>query len=352
MGLGIAVAVGTTPDPELAGAVWVRVNERMGEPTTYSLRYDIDIEEQDFPALADGRLDAGSALAVIAPFASQNVYLVKGPVRGQRVSFAAGGGGSFLEVEGVDTSVAMDYETRAAVWTDVTDSDAVSTIVGRYGYTPDVEDTRPGHFERKHALVQRDTDFGFVRTLARRNGCLFWISADAEGAETAHFKRPVLDGEPAVTLEFNPDNHTIEDLELTWDVDRPTSAAAAQLNVNDTSTIEGDVTASPLRALGTTPLAAVAGGTRSVHMVAPVDDAGDLTARGEATLIESGWFVRATCQTRPEVVGAIVRASTLVKLQGVGKRHSGLYYVAAVSHFIDASEHRMTLELVRNGWGN
>src|SRR5262245_35561482 len=141
MGLGIAIAVAGTPDPGLAEAVWVEVYERMGEMTTYHIRYDLDIIEGDFPTLIDARIDAGSELAVIAPLAGEKIYLVKGPVTGQQIHFAHGGGGSYAEVHGADTSAVMNRDTKSVLWSDVTDSDAVSTILSQYGYTPDVDPT-------------------------------------------------------------------------------------------------------------------------------------------------------------------------------------------------------------------
>jgi phage protein D len=352
MNLGIAIAIAGTPNPDLSEAVWVEVYERMGEITTYRIRYDLDISDGDFPPLADARLGPGSELAVIAPLAGKNNYLVKGPVTGQQIHFLHGGGGSYVEVQGADTSVAMDRETRSVLWSDLTDSDAVSTILGQYGYTPDVDSTPAGHFERKHTLVQRDSDLRFVRRLARRNGFLFWVTCDAHGNETAHFKRPTLDGDPVHNIDINRSSNNIASLELHWDVELPTSIVAAQLNLNDKSAIDGDVTQSPLTPLGTRSLAAITGDTRSVHVIAPVDDSGDLRARGEGALIESGWFVRASCQTSVNAMNAIVRANTIVNLRGVGQRHSGKYYVAAVRHLIDPSAHTMEIELIRNGWGN
>jgi hypothetical protein len=353
MGLGIVIAVAGAPAKDLSEPDSVEVHERMGEPTTYSLRYPIDISpEGDFEAITDARLDPGAELAVIAPLNGKNHYLVKGPVTGQAVHFAHGGAGSHVEVKGADTSVAMNRETKAVLWADVTDSDAVSTILAPYGYTPDISPTPAGHFEQKHALVQRSSDLHFVRQLAQRNGFLFWISWDEAGVGTAHFKRPPLDGEPAADLDINLGTNNIPSLDLSWDVERPTGVVAAQLNLNDKSMIDGDVPRSPLDPLGARPLAEIAGGTRSVPVIAPADDAGDLRARGEGALIEAGWFVRATCQTSVNALGAILRPNTVVRLRGVGRRHSGKYYVAAVRHVINSSAHAMTVELIRNGWGN
>ncbi|HYT75928.1 MAG TPA: hypothetical protein VEL79_14335, partial [Vicinamibacterales bacterium] len=109
---------------------------------------------------------------------------------------------------------------------------------------------------------------------------------------------------------------------------------------------------SPLTPLGAQPLSAIAAGTRSIHVLMPVDDSGDLTARGEAALIDSGWFIRATCQTSVNAMSAIIRANSLVSLRGVGTRHSGKYYVKSVRHTIDPSAHNMEIELIRNAWGN
>jgi hypothetical protein len=351
MGLGIAIAVNGNPEPELAGATWVEVHERMGEMTSYRIRYDIDVSEGDFPLLADGRVDAGSELAIIAPVADRNNYLVKGPVTGQQIHLKHGTGGSYVEVLGSDSSVKMDRETHSTLWPDLTDSDAVTTIVGQYGFTPDVGTTKAGHLETKHTLVQRDTDYQFVRRLARRNGFLFWIGCDASGVETAYFKRPQLDGDPALDLIINLDSNNIDALDVNWDVERPTSVVGAQLNLNDKSDLDGAVASTPLTALGAQALSDIAGGTRSLHLTAPADDQGDLRARGEGALIESGWFLRATCRSSLKALGALVRAHTVVNLRGAGARHSGKYFVSAVRHTIDLTSHRMDIELVRNGWG-
>lgn len=351
MGLGIAIAVDGKPDEKLAEAAWVEVYERAGEMTTYRIRYDIDISEGDFPMLLDERIGAGSELSVIAPLDGTNNCLVKGPVTGQQVHLEHGGACSFVEVSGCDTSIAMDRETKTLVWSEVTDSDAVNTIFAQYGYTPDVETTLAGHFETKHTLVQRDTDLRFVQRLARRNGFLFWITSDEQGIETAHFKRAPLEGDTAADLIINLEKNNLEVVDITWDVERPTSVVAGQLNLNDKLDIDGAVAASPLTTLGAKALNAIAVDTRSIHLVAPVDDAGDLQGRGEGALIEAGWFMRATCKTTVNALNAMLRAQTVINLRGAGSRFSGKYFVSGVRHTINAAEHRMEVELSRNGWG-
>jgi hypothetical protein len=352
MGLGIAVEVEGSPDADLANATWVEVTERMGETTTYRIRYDFSVSSGDFPLLADSRIDAGSELTIVEPIGSTNNTLVKGPVVAQQIHIAQSGGGSWVEVHGADSSIKMDRESKAAVWTDTSDSDAVSSILSTYSLSPDTDSTDAQHMETKHTLVQRDTDLQFVRRLARRNGFLFWITCDGDGNETAHFKRPALDGDPASELIINLDGNNLQWFDLDWDVERPTSATAADVDLSDESDIDGSVDKSPLTPLGTSALSDIVTDTRSLHIVAPVDDSGDLQSRSEGALIDAGWFVRARCETTLSALKSIVHAHTVVNVRGLGSRHSGKYFVAAVKHTIDQTAHHMEIELVRNAWGN
>lgn len=351
MGLGIAIVVNGSPDPELAGVGQVEVEERMGETTTFRLHYPVDIEEGDLPRLVDDRLDPGSELSILVPVGERTHCLVKGPVHGQRIHLMHGGAGSTLEVSGSDTTVTLDRETRSAIWADVTDSDAVTSILQEYGYTPDVEATSAGHYTKKHSLAQRDTDLGFIRRLARRYGYLFWVSCDAEGNETAHFKRPPLDGSPAGELVINLESPSIQTLDIEWDVERPTQVESLQLDLNTKKHLDGGVAETPQTLLGSQGLADITDEVRSLRLNAPVDDAGDLQARAEGALIEADWFIRANCRTSLEALGGLVRAHTVVQVRGAGSRHSGRYFVASVRHRIDAAAHAMDIELVRNAWG-
>lgn len=351
MPLGVAIAVTGTVDDSLADATWVEVYERVGKPTAYRVRFEFEAGSDDFERLTDSRLDAGSELSVLVPGTGGNQCLVKGPVGGQRIHFEHGGAGSYVEVRGGDSAITMDREARSTIWSDVTDSDAVTSVVSAYGLVPDIASTAAGHYENKHVLAQRESDLSFVRRLARRNGFQFWISCDGSGVETAHFKKPPVDAAPAVTLAINRTPPTLAVLDLSWDVERPTSVDGKQLDLNTKEDLDGGTADPPLPALGDKDLATITGDTRSIFLAAPVDDAGDLQSRSAGALIPSCFFIRVTGETSREQVGEPVRAHTVVELQGAGSRHSGKYFVAGVRHTIDSARHRMELELLRNAWG-
>ena len=354
MGFGFQVEVTGVPQPGLPLPGRVEVQERLGEPTTFRVNYEVDIGDADMTLVSNRHLGPGAEIAVVAAVGQERHVLVKGPVHGQRIRLVHGGSGSWVEVCGSDKSVEMDRELRRQVWDGVHSSDVVRAIVRRHGLADDVEDTRDEHHERKHTLVQADSDLRFVRRLARWYGYLFWISTDAAGKSTAHFRRPPLQGAPAAQLVVGrrqPSQPTIATLDIAWDVERATRVEARQLDVNTKNVIDGGVSASPLAALGERPLAALAGGRRSTQVVAAVDGVGDLAQRAEAALIQEGWFVEASCDTSLNALGRLVRAHTVVEVQGAGRVHSGKYLVAAVRHAITAKEHAMELKLCRNAWG-
>ena len=352
MGLGISIRVGGAPDETVASAAYVEVVERVGQPTQYRLGYSLDTVDGDFPLLKESKLGQGSDLQVLVPAEDATECLVKGPVYGQEIHFEQGGSGSSLILLGADSLIKMDREDKAVAWSDLTDSDAVSAILSQAGLTPDVEATTAGHLETKHTLIQRETDLGFVRRLARRNGNLFWLTCDEFGVETAHFKRPVLEGEAKCDLVMNltDPRSNVTSLDISWDVERPTQADATEVDLNTKSDISGAVQRSPLTALGGNGLADIVTDARVVHVRAPVDDNGDLQARGEGALIESSFFVRASGSTTLSSLGKVMRSHTLVNLRGAGSRHSGLWFCSAVKHSIDSTEHTMEFELIRNGW--
>ena len=352
MGLGISIRVNGSPDATVASAGFVEVTERVGQPTHYRFEYNLDIEDGDFPLLKENKIGPGSELEVLVPAADTTVCLVKGPVYGQEIHFEQGGAGSSLVILGADSLIKMDREDKVVAWSDLTDSDAVTRIISQSGFTSDVEATPAGHAETKHTLIQRETDLAFVRRLARRNGNLFWLSCDEFGVETAHFKRPALDGQATCDLVINltEPRSNVNSLNICWDVERPTKADATEVDLNTKSDISGAVQRSPLTVLGGNGLADIVTDPRVVHVHAPVDDQGDLQARGEGAVIESSFFLRANGSTTLNTLGRILRSHTLVNLRGVGSRHSGLWFCSFVKHSIDSTEHEMEFELIRNGW--
>ncbi len=350
MGLGISVLSNGTADAELSAASSVEVFQALDRPARFRLELPVDIREGDFPWLVDSRIDAGAEIAVQVPLEEGPATLVQGPVCRQHATLTHGGEGSRLLVDGADGLQLMDRETKVEAWSDVTDSQAVTSVIGNYGFVPDVESTSARHDTLRHTLVQRETDLFFLRRLARRNGFHFWMATDV-GVHTVHWRRPSLDGSPSTEIVMNVDSPNIRNFELVWDTERPTEAAHGQVDAQGKSVLDGSAPASPLTPLSSVALAEAAGSPRSIVLTRPADDVSALVASSEAELIEAGWFIQATCTTEFTALGGIVRAGELVTVRGLGSRHSGVYFVHSVRHRIDDTSHQIELGLIRNAWG-
>jgi phage protein D len=353
MSLAFAVWPNAVPDAGMPLPERVQVVEALHQPATYRLYYTFNSRDSDFPLLKERQLEPEKDLAVVAMGGASPAFLVYGPVMRHDIVLLDGGAGSSLEVTGGDLCIAMDRDDKSKVWSQVTDSSAVLEVLGQGGYNlvPDVtHQTTTMHSDFTHPLVQRETDLRFVRRLARRNGCWFWITTEAPMLNVAHFKRLRPGGAPEVEFRLNTKDANVEQVSIRWDTERPVSATLKQLSLTDKSVVAGSVQRSPLSGLASKALGDVVKQRRTAHIAVPADDAGSLTARAEALLIDSGWFVSARIVAQLSVLKKVVRAHTVARLEGAGTRHSGNYVVARVVHDIGRDEHYMTIDLVRNGW--
>jgi hypothetical protein len=353
MAWGTVILAGGTRADDLMGLDLAEVHEEIGKPATFYLRYPVERDaDGDLFPLKEPRLGPGAEIAVFQRGAGFDDCLVKGYVFSQQIQLLHGVEGSKVEVIGADSTILMDRETKITQWADNTsDSDAVSSIIDGYGLTPDVQSTNTRHMENKRTLIQHDTDLNFIRMLARRNGYLFWVRADATLAETAYFKPAQLDAvADAPLLTINLENPNMRAFDITWDVEGPTSVIATAYDGAAKTTIDGSGVPPPTTFPGDVPLSTIVSEVRSTSVIAAVADVGDLTGRAAGVLDDSSWFVQATCTVSAQEVGAVIHAHTLVNVDGAGTRFSGSYFVAAARHVMNNDDHLMTLTLVRNGW--
>ncbi len=166
MALSAAIAVDGSVDSSLAAATWIEVYERLGQPTDYRIRFEVEIGSSDFDQLIDARLMSvprcrSWCLARRAANACQGSRSAP-----STSTSSTAGSGSYVEVGGSDTSITLGPRGQVDGLTDVTDSDAVTSILSGAGLVPDVDSTSAGHYETKHVMIQRESDLSFVRRLA------------------------------------------------------------------------------------------------------------------------------------------------------------------------------------------
>jgi hypothetical protein len=281
-----------------------------------------------------------------------------GYILSQKLHLEKGTTNSTLAIWGQDASWLMNLTENVKEWVDVTDGAVANAIFSDYGITPAADNTAddsPSHTESGHSLMQRGSDIQFLRMLARRNGKVCRVACtDQPGRRIGYFAKVKLDGDPVLTLTLNdPEQWTVDELDLEWDVTRPTSVIARQalFTDDDADGVSGDTAASGLNPLGDRALADFTGTPMTVLLAAPVDDGGELSLRAQSLLRDADWFVRCEGQADVARLKAILRAGTVVQIEDIGALHSGRYCVWSVRHTITADSHKMKFVLIRNAVG-
>lgn len=338
----------------------LEVEENADLPGAIQIQLPVDSSNTgDLTFVSDDDFKPFANLAVVAtPTGGSDQCIFDGYVLSHKLHLKKGTTDSSLQVWGQDASWLMNLEEKVREWVDVTDADVANSIFGDYGFTPSGDNTSedsPTHTEDGHSLMQRASDIQFLRNLARRNGKLCRVACtDTPGQRTGYFVKPGVDGDPVITLTLNdPTAWTMDSLDLSWDISRPTSVVARQALFNDSDPdgASGDSSDSGLNPLDARGLPDFSGKTMTVLLTAPVDDAQELTLRAQSLLREAGWFVRCEGEVDVARLNAILRVGTVVQINGAGALNSGKYFVWSVRHIITADAHKMKFVLVRNAVG-
>ncbi len=363
MGHAFRILVGgTAVDPSLYTDVTsLEVEENVDLPGAFELALPVAGDGSgDYTYVNDSRFMPFSRIAVEIDVDGQGTQCIfDGVVLSHTFHVDRGTAGATLKVWGQDASWLMNLEEKVNEWANVTDADVANSIFGDYGFTPDDDNTSddsPSHTDTGHTLMQRASDIQFLRMLARRSGKICRVAPGTNAGQlTGVFGKPKLDGDPAVTLPLNdPTRNVVGALEFTWDVTRPTEVAARQALFTDPDEdgADGGATDADLPSLSDRGLADFSGQAVKALLTATVDDAGELQQRSKSLLREASFFVRCTGEGDLDGVGAVLRAGTVVQIDGAGSLHSGKYYVWSVRHHIAADAHGMRFTLVRNAVGS
>jgi hypothetical protein len=263
---------------------------------------------------------------------------------------------STIQLWAQDASWLMNIDDVVREWPGQTDGQVANSIFGSYGFSPadaNTADDSPAHDPAQHTLFQRATDLQFLHGLAKRNGKLCRVAcSDKPGDRTGYFIRPSVDSAVAATISLiDPVSWNVDALDLDWDVMRPTEVDASQVSLSDPgTTVPGNATSSGLTVLGARDLPTFAARSSTMRLT-PTADAAEVPQRTAAVLTESGWFARCRGEAELDRLGTVLRAGTVVAIDGAGKAHSGNWFVWRVNHLIATDSCRVRFTLVRNAIG-
>lgn len=352
---------GTPADEDFyAQMTMLEVEESVDMPGAFELTLPVSRSaEGDLTHVNDDAYQPYAKVAVVVTADGEAPECIfDGYVLAQKLHLETGTQSSTLRVWGQDASWLMNLEEKAREWAEVTDGAAANTIFGEYGFTPaagNTDDDSGGHAETGNTLYQRSTDIQFLRMLARRSGKIARVACqNAPGVYTGYFVRPAADAAPAVVMPLNdPEAWAVDALDFEWDIARPTEAAANQalFDSDEETGAQAEESDSGLAPLDERTLAAFAGRPFKARLTAAAFDAADLSARLQALLGEAGWFARCEGEADLSRVGKVLRAGTVVQINGAGSVHSGKYLVWSVRHTISQDAHKMKFVLKRNAVG-
>lgn len=338
----------------------LEVEENLDLPGAIQLELPVaQTNAGDLQFVGDEMFKPFAGISVIAQLENGPAECIfDGYILSSKLHVDAGITASTLQIWGQDAEWLMNLEEKTREWADVTDSDVANQIYSEYGIDPASDnsaDDSPAHTENTNTLMQRGSDIQFLRRLARSNGKFCRIACrDDPKRRIGYFSAPSLDDSPVTAISLADSGAgTVDRLDVSWEVSRPSGVRARQALFTDDSEdgIGVETEESALTLLDKRGLGDFSGRAMTVLMNAPVADAGELSLRANALLRESGWFVRCEGVAEASRLSLILRTGTIVELNGIGALNSGKYLVWSVRHSLTPTAHTMSFVLARNAVG-
>lgn len=369
------IAVNQQLDNDLtAEAAEIEVQQSIEGPTTFRIRVAMDICDSEMHLIDDARLNPGqpdTEITVMALLSGKVFVLSHGVIVERQVNLVEGGPGSYLEIRGQDRRAVMKRLQRCVAHSG-TAADIVVPIFGNYGFESDVVNTPIEYDEDSNTLNQTESDLEFVEKIAGRSDSRFWLDWKAEQGlaglsitETAHFKPspaqsannplgflPIQSLTPAINTELRINSgdgcsSNVASFDLKSNEEAPNQSGPVQRVASDTSDVdETEVPESTTEALAETQKT-----QERTRRVVSAGNAQEAQLRNQAALNDASWSVLATAEISVHALDNVLAAHDTVKVSGAGKLNSGDYFIKSVTHVIDATDHKMRLELMRNGLG-
>ena len=291
--------------------------------------FSIHLRDPDFKWMGGNTFDLGKEVEIsAAPKVGEKGKLFKGEITAIEPEFVEGGGATVL-IRGYDKSHRLHRVKRTAGYTQMSDSDIVSKIVADSGcgLRADVESTSPVH---EHVIQYNQTDMEFIQDRARRNGYFVYVDDN----KLIFRSKPATSGsEPVLTYGNN-----LRDLQVRLTAAEQIAEAQvrwwniSQQKADDIK--EGDPSILPgIGHGGKKAKQAFRWESLEPVIKRPVYTRNEAQAIAKSAINEkcNAFFqAEGTCDGNPQV-----RAGAKVKLDAIGKKFSGSYYVTHTIHRYD-----------------
>jgi hypothetical protein len=354
----VKVAMAPLPPPFLTALTSIEVESSLEEASVVRLHFELsqtalgDWDVLQFDIFRP--LVPVSISVMLGKFLPET--LVNGYVREVRLNNRTQPGASTLEVVAFDaTATLMDQIEMPMPHPNMSDSVIATTIFARYAMIPMAfPPTAPGRTVMDTTTTQRVTDIRLLREIAERNAYECFVQPDPLlGLDVGHFHPPQLMMPPQGVLSTNFGLATnMETFDVSNDMLEPTSALALWLDPS---------TKAPLPAPGLAATEAPMGLEPALLRIVPppmVRPAATFSANYSEVLANSlsianrsSRCVRGSGTVDGIKYGKVLRPGLPVAVRGVGREHSGNYYVTRVTHSVSTDHYTQSFEAWRNAVG-
>jgi len=279
-------------------------------------------DTEDFPISDSASFVPGNEIEILAGYHSDYSTIFKGIVIKQGIRVRSGKS-SILVVECRDTAIKMTVGKMNSYYSDVTDSDVITTLTGNHGLSATVEATTTTY---KSLVQYYSTDWDFMLARADANGQVVIIS---DGTVTV--KKPDTSASPVLSIMYGD---TL--LGFEGDVDARNQYPSVQATMWDPGTQANvDVTSqSPGLAepgnLTSSTLSSVLGLTNYALQTPANWLSASMQSWANALMIRSV-LAKSTGKVRFQG-NATALPGTMLTLAGLGARFNGNVYVTAIRH--------------------
>jgi hypothetical protein len=295
--------------------------------------------------------------------------VINGYITNQRVMYDDEGGGSAMEITGMDATMLMNLQEKVIPWPMPDDSAVAAAVFGQYAIIPLVTPTFPFNLDPTDATVQRGTDIRFLRRLAQRNSYECFVQPQPQsGVDFGYFGPPTnFPGTQEAVLNVKMGAETnVSEFKVRYDMMKPTTVVAGGVDTMTrapVATLAAFPSITPSPAGGLYPLGipmgvqdatlrAVAGAHPPPLVLAA--QAGQMSLPGlgvvtQAISNRASWAIMAEGTVGADV--GLLYVGRTVNIRGAGLAYNGSYYVTSVSHVFDCGAYTQKFEAKRNALG-
>lgn len=286
---------------------------------------DGDPAEQDFPISNKDDFKPGVGIKINAGYGQEEETIFQGLVVKHGIKIT-GGNYARLVLECRDQAVKMTIGRKNANYTEVKDSDVISTLIGNYsGLSADVDATQTQYKE----LVQYYcTDWDFMLSRAEINGLLVVVDdgkVSVKSPDTSSSANLIVTyGQDLMEFHADMDARTQFSAAKGTSWDLKTQAIVEENGSSKTLNSQGDLTSDDLAKV-------IALDALGLQTSAPLVSTA-LKSWADAQLLKSGLSrIRGSMKFQGS---AKAKAGELIEVAGVGNRFNGSVYVSSVNHDI------------------